>query len=211
MIQPAAGRLDEALLYLVTPIRPASRELDPFVCRVLEAGVDIIQLRDKGAEAGPLLRASEIVRRRTLEFGALFIVNDRVDVARAVGADGVHLGQGDLPVGEARSQFPAGLVGVSTHSREEVMRAEGDYLGVGPVHATPTKPGRPGVGLDLVRFAAAGAGAPFFAIGGITLENASEVIEAGATRICVLRALVDSPDPGRDAAAFKRLLERAPI
>ncbi len=202
-------RLSRALLYLVTPAAPSGR-LDEFLPRVLEAGVDMVQLREKNMEAGPLLDHCEVVRRRTTEFGALFIVNDRVDVALAAGADGVHLGQDDLPAGEARRQLgPVPLIGLSTHSPAQFMRAweaGADYAAVGPVFATPTKPGRPAVGLDLVAFSADRAPGPVFAIGGIDAENLSRVVEAGARRIAVVRALTESTNPGEVTRRLGRML-----
>lgn len=204
-------RLARSYLYLVTPAAPGGRDLDEFLPRVLEAGVDMVQLRQKDAEAGPLLRWCEIVRRRTTEFGALFLVNDRVDVAIAAGADGVHLGQDDLPVAEARRQMGAvPLIGLSTHSEQQfadALTAGADYAAVGPVYPTPTKPGRPAVGLDLVGFAADRTTLPLFVIGGIDVSNLDRVLEAGATRVSVVRALTESGDPasvaGRMSAALR--------
>jgi thiamine-phosphate pyrophosphorylase len=208
-------RLQRAFLYLVTPANPPAGALDELLPRVLEAGVDMVQLREKDLEAGPLLRHCETVRRRTAEFGALFFVNDRVDVAIAAAADGVHLGQEDLPLEEARRQLgPVPLLGLSTHSREQLVAGLGgpaDYLAVGPVHATPTKPGRPAVGLDLVSFAADRAGAlPVFAIGGLHGGNVRQVVEAGARRISVVRALTSADDPAEAAGALRRALLQAP-
>jgi thiamine-phosphate pyrophosphorylase len=227
VIALVSPRLQAARLYLVTPAAPAAGPLDDFLPRVLEAGVDVVQLREKDLEARPLLQAAGIVRRRTQEFGALFIVNDRVDLAIAAGADGVHLGQDDLPPGEARRQAgPGMLIGMSTHTPAEVTAAWGsgpalphsdladlDYIGVGPVHATPTKPGRPPVGLDLVRFAAhppePATPLPFFAIGGIDASTLPGVLAAGATRVCVLRALTESADPAASARRLRRMLGAA--
>lgn len=203
-------RLKMAFLYLVTPIEPKAGPLDEFLPRVLEAGVDVVQLREKVMEASPLLRFAEVARRFTQEFEALFVINDRVDVAIAAGADGVHLGQDDLPTEVARRQTGSSmLIGLSTHSEQQVlacMNSQADYIGVGPVHATPTKPGRAAVGYDLVRFASAKAPRPFYAIGGIDLENLPRVIEAGATRVSVQRALTEAEDPGAVARRMKRLL-----
>ena len=167
----------------------------------------MVQLRDKTAEARRLLDAAEVIRQVVAEKDALFIVNDRVDLAIAAGADGVHLGQDDIPVAEARRQVgPDMLIGLSTHTSEQVLAVppEVDYIGVGPVNATPTKEGREPVGLELVTFAAANATVPFFAIGGIDRYNAPEVVAAGASRISVLRAITDDPDP---ALAARLLLE----
>jgi thiamine-phosphate pyrophosphorylase len=209
-ISPARRRLEAAHLYLVTPATPAAGPLEDFLPRVLGGGVDIVQLREKEMEAGPLVKFAEVTRRRTSEFGALFIINDRVDVALAAGADGVHLGQDDLPDEEARRQIGfAALIGLSTHSEEQVLQAaasEADYIAVGPVHETPTKPGRQAVGYELVGFAAEKSPRPFFAIGGIDLSNLQEVIEAGARRVAVLRALTEADDPGEVARQIKSAL-----
>ena len=200
------GRLLAARLYLVTPGDPPAGPLDEFLPRVLEAGVDIVQLRDKHLDARPLLELAAVVRRRTREFGALFLVNDRVDLAIAAEADGVHVGQQDLSPAEARRQLgQEALVGLSTHAPGEILAAassEADYIAVGPVYATPTKPGRPAVGRELVRFAAEQAAQPFFAIGGVNVGNLAEVLAAGASRIAVVRALTEAEDPG---AAARRL------
>lgn len=204
------SRLSRTLLYLVTPARPAYGDLDRFLALVLEAGVDMVQLRDKQMEADELKPFGEIVRKRTSEHGALFIINDSVEAALACGADGVHLGQDDMPVGQARSLMGAeALIGLSTHSEAEVLRSGesgADYIGVGPVYETPTKAGRPAVGLGLVSYAAAETQTPFFAIGGIDLSNLRLVQEAGATRVSVLRALTDAGDPAAVAGRIKRSL-----
>lgn len=204
------SRLEAALLYLITPTRPAAGDLDRFLAAVLDAGVDMVQLREKHMQADELKLFCEIARKRTSESGALFIVNDSVDAAIACGADGVHLGQDDMPVDQARSRMGAGaLIGLSTHSEKEVLGSGEwgtDYIGVGPVYETPTKIGRPAVGLELVRFAAEWAQTPFFAIGGIDLTNLSKVFEAGATRVSVLRALTEAADPAAIARRMKRSL-----
>lgn len=206
----AHRRLQTARLYLVTPATPEAGPLHEFLPAVLEAGVDAVQLREKHMEAGPLLGFAAVVRRRTEEFGALFVVNDRVDVAIAAGADGVHLGQDDLSPGEARKQMgPDAVIGLSTHSEEQIAssgQTEADYIGVGPVHATPTKPGRPGVGYGLVRFAAGRSPRPFYAIGGIDLATLPAAIEAGARRVSVLRALTESGDPAAVAREMRKML-----
>jgi thiamine-phosphate pyrophosphorylase len=203
-------RLLAARLYLVTPGDPPAGPLDEFLPRVLEAGVDIVQLRDKHLEARPLLGLAAVVRRRTREFGALFFVNDRVDLAIAAEADGVHVGQQDLSPAEARRQMgPEALVGLSTHAPGEILAAassEADYLAVGPVYATPTKPGRPAVGRELVRFAAEHPAQPFFAIGGIDRGNLVEVLAAGASRVAVVRALTHAEDPGAAARWLSQTL-----
>lgn len=203
-------RLTRAFLYLVAPA-PFVDDGGETLRRVLEAGVDMVQLREKRPEAGPVLAAAARFRRAATETGSLFIVNDRVDVAIAAGADGVHLGQDDLPVAEARRQLgPQMLIGWSTHAPDEIAAVpEGvDYIGVGPVHVTPTKPGRPPVGLELVLTAARLATVPFFAIGGIGPSEVPAVLAAGATRICVLRAIAEAEDPPTAARHLRRLMGR---
>jgi thiamine-phosphate pyrophosphorylase len=201
------ARLAAARLYVVTGARG---DLAEFLDSVLGAGVDVIQLREKDAEAGDLLRWSETFRQAADRHGALFIVNDRPDVALATGADGVHLGQNDLPAGAARDLLGAeAVIGLSTHSPEQFDSAppEADYLCAGPVWETPTKPGRPPVGLDLVRHAAASEESrPWFAIGGIDAGNLSQVVEAGARRIVVVRAATEAPDPGDAARELRQLM-----
>jgi len=171
----------------------------------LAGGVDVVQLREKGAGEAVLRAAAAVFRRACDEHGALFILNDRPDLAAACGADGVHLGQDDLPVPRARALVGADLlIGLSTHAPAEVDGARGaDYIGVGPVHATPTKAGRPAVGLALVRHAAAHASVPWFAIGGIDADNVADVVAAGARRIAVVRAIAEACDPRAAAAALR--------
>ena len=198
----AGGRLAGARLYLCCGPRP--RE---WLARVCEAGVDVVQLRDKESEAGPLLKAAEAFRSAADATGALFIVNDRPDVAMAAGADGVHLGQDDLPLSAARTILGAGaVIGRSSHDAEQAGAAAGedcDYFCTGPVWATPTKQGRPAAGLEVVRAAAALAtDKPWFAIGGIDATTLPQVVDAGATRVVVVRAITEADDP---AAAARRL------
>lgn len=199
-------RLATSNLYLVTGAEPPAGSLDALLPAVLEAGVDVVQLREKEMEAGLLLGYCDVVRRHTRDFDALFIVNDRVDVALAAAADGVHLGQDDLPAADARRQLGRGLlIGLSTHSEAEIDAAgqvDVDYIGVGPVHATPTKPGRPAVGYELVEYASEEAKAPFFAIGGIDASNVAGVVAAGAPGISVARAITEAADP---VAVVRRL------
>ena len=178
-----------------------------FLDAIMDAGVDIVQLRDKDAEAGDLLGHARVFREAADRHGALFVVNDRPDVALAAGADGVHLGQNDLPPSVARDILgPDAIVGLSCHSAEQLDEASphADYVTAGPVHQTPTKPGRPGTGLAVVRHAAARIERPWFAIGGIDPSNVSEVAAAGATRIVVVRAVTEAADP---AEVVRRLFE----
>ena len=200
-------RLAASRLYVCTPIRPDLRE---FADAVLGAGVDLIQLRDKRAAAGPLLEAAAVLRDAADRHGALFAVNDRADIALAAGADVLHLGQDDLPLPWARRIVgDEVLLGRSTHDPGQAARAAAepwDYLVAGPVWATATKPGRPATGTALLRAVAdLDPPQPWFAIGGIDPTNLPQVTAAGATRIVVVRALTDAPDP---ATATRTLLRR---
>jgi thiamine-phosphate pyrophosphorylase len=202
------ARLAEARLYLCTPDRP---DLADFLEAVLAGGVDVVQLREKGIEAKRELALLEVVRDVAERHGALWSVNDRADVAHASGADVLHLGQDDLPVPSARRILsPHVVIGRSTHDEAQVSAAaveEGvDYFCVGPTWPTPTKPGRPAPGLELTRHAARTSGRPWFAIGGIDLDNLDQVLAAGATRVVVVRALTEATDPRAAAEAFKARL-----
>lgn len=201
--------LQQVRLYVITDALPRLQPIEAFLEASIQAGAGMIQLREKNLEDRALLqlarRCAHVCRAR----GALFIVNDRVDVALACEADGVHVGQDDLPVSEVRRLIgPQSLIGLSTHSPEQIddaQRSGADYFAVGPVHATPTKPGRPAAGLTLVEYAVASARLPFFAIGGLEPSNVGEVFAAGATRISVLRCVTRSPQPDQ---AVRTLLER---
>jgi thiamine-phosphate pyrophosphorylase len=206
------ARLQRAALYLVCPARPAGRALSDVLGPALAGGVDVVQLRDKAATDDELLAAAATARRLCDGTGALLILNDRPDLVAAAGADGCHVGQDDMGIAQARALAgPAALVGRSTHSPADIAAAAGaDYIGVGPVHATPTKPGRRAVGLELVRHAAAHAPVPFFAIGGIDAANVAAVRAAGATRIAVVRAIAAAEDPRAAAAALRSALAHGP-
>ena len=204
-------RLAAARVYLCTPIR---EDLGAFAEAVLGAGVDVVQLRDKDAEAVPLLEAAAELRQAADRHGALLAVNDRADVALAAGADVLHLGQGDLPMDWARQIVGADmLLGRSTHDLEQARRAiaEGwDYFAVGPVYPTATKPGRPTVGTALLQAVAALAPpVPWFAIGGVDRSNLTEVTSAGAGRVVVVRAITEASDPAAAAAELRRQLDAA--
>jgi thiamine-phosphate pyrophosphorylase len=207
-------RLRRARLYFVTDVRPGLEEL---LAAALAGGVDMVQLRDKAASDNELVGAAPVFRRLCDEHGALFWLNDRADLVAACGADGVHVGQDDMPVAEARRVAGSDvLVGLSTHSPAQLDAAlaagEADQLSVGPVWETPTKEGRPAAGLDVVRYAARVAGGhPWFAIGGIDLGNVREVISAGASRVVVVRAIRDADDPRAAAAALRAALEEAEV
>jgi len=221
------GRLAQAVLYLCTDARERQGDLEGFLDRALGAGVDIVQLRQKGLggsgldalEAGAELRYLETFRRACDKHGALLAVNDRADVAYAAGADVLHLGQDDLPAAAARQICgPDIVIGLSSHDEQQAAaaatRPEADYYCTGPVWPTPTKPGRPAPGLPLVRFAAGlgseqGGGRPWFAIGGIDLGNLGQVLDAGARRVVVVRAITEADDPGAAAAALAGRLRAA--
>lgn len=202
------ARLQQARLYLCVGVRD---DLEEFLDAVLGAGVDVVQLRDKHADAAVQLRAAEVFRATCDRHGALFIVNDRADLAVAAGADGVHVGQDDLPPEQARALVGSELlVGRSTHAASEVRAANTesvDYIGVGPVRATPTKPGRPGVGIDLVHVAAIESRHPFFVTGGMDRETIPEVLAAGARGVVVVRAITESADPAAVVRGLRAALD----
>jgi thiamine-phosphate pyrophosphorylase len=214
------ARLASARLYLCTDARERQGDLAAFLDVVLAAGVDIVQLRQKGLEAAEELRLLEVFRAACDAHGALLAVNDRADIAFAAGADVLHVGQGDLAPAVARHIVgPEPLIGLSTHSESEAAEAASDqiidYFCAGPVWPTPTKPGRPAPGLGLVSYAAGlAATKPWFAIGGIDDGNLGDVVEAGARRIVVVRALTGAADPGavalRLAARLAARLADAP-
>jgi thiamine-phosphate pyrophosphorylase len=209
-------RLAAARLYFVCDAGRAPEQLQVLLEAAVDGGADVVQLRDKDAPERSLLAAASLFRDAADAAGALFILNDRPDLVPACSADGVHVGQEDLGVAEARARAGAGaLVGLSTHrpaQLEAAEHAEGpdrpDYLSVGPVWETPTKEGRPAAGLDYVRHAAANATLPWFAIGSIDPDNVGEVIAAGARRVVVVRAIRDAGDPRAAAATLRGALDR---
>lgn len=212
-MNPRVSRLTEARLYLVCEARD-----DDFLEAALRGGVDIVQLRVKESPPAAIEPDARRFRRRCQDHRALFIVNDHPELAAEVDADGVHLGQDDTSPAEARQIVGRErLIGLSTHTRDQIDAAcevPVDYIGVGPVNETPTKPGRQAVGLDLVRYAAAHATLPFFAIGGISAANVEAVRDAGAPRVAVVRALTEAADPERAAGELRRRLtggQEAPI
>ncbi len=195
-------RLATARLYLVCPARPRA-----WLEAAVEGGVDLIQLRDKTLDDDGLVAAAREFRAA----GALFILNDRPDLVEACEADGVHVGQDDATPAQARAAVgPDRIVGRSTHAPAQALAAEADpdvdYLAVGPVHETPTKPGRPAAGLGYVEQAAKTIGKPWFAIGGLDKDNVHEVTARGATRIVVVRAITESEDPGAAARELREAL-----
>jgi thiamine-phosphate pyrophosphorylase len=188
-------RLRDARLYFVADRGGMERALDA----ALAGGADLFQLRDKDASDDELLAAADTARERCRAAGALFVLNDRPDLAVACGADGVHVGQDDTPIARARQIVGEEMiVGLSTHSMKQAQagcRSGADYIAVGPVHATPTKEGRPAIGVEPIRYAASHVDIPWFAIGGIDTKTVGEVARAGARRIVVVRALTDADDP----------------
>ena len=223
-------RLRTARLYFCCEARPGGEDPEPLLRAALNGGVDIVQLREKELPRREVELAALTFRRLCDTYSALFVVNDDPDLARACNADGVHVGQDDMPVEEIRKILgPDVIVGLSTHTKEQIAAAGGgsgqadqgprergvlrtratedadmrrsgtspsvDYISVGPIWETPTKAGRPAVGLDLIRHAAAHAPHPFFAIGGIDPSNAAQVVDAGAQRMCVVRAIRDAENP----------------
>ncbi|MCB7136693.1 thiamine phosphate synthase [Cellulosimicrobium marinum] len=212
----ARARLADAHLYLCTDAREERGDLEDFLHAALAGGVDVVQLRDKTLDVARELELQGVVARVAGEHGALWAVNDRADVAGLTGAPVVHMGQRDLPVGAVRSLLgPSPVVGRSTHSAEQAAEAEADadvdYFCVGPLWATPTKPGRAAVGLDLLRDVAATAPrTPWFAIGGIDHERLDAVLDTGATRIVVVRAITQAPDPERAARELRDRVLAAP-
>jgi thiamine-phosphate pyrophosphorylase len=202
----AKTSLAQARLYLVC------EDIDnDFLDAALRGGVDLVQLRMKEADDATIVAAARRWRPVCDAHGVPLILNDRPDLVVAAGADGVHVGQDDAAVAQARAAVGStGIVGLSTHSPEQIDAAAAldvDYIGVGPVHATPTKPGRAAVGTELVSYAAAHASVPFFAIGGINAVNLEAVLNAGATRVAVVRAITLAPDLERAAAGLKSALE----
>lgn len=203
-------RLRTARLYLCCGGLPRGEDPEALLRAALGGGVDIVQLREKELDRDVVERSARTFRRLCDTYSALFVVNDDPWLAKAVSADGVHLGQDDMPVEEAREIVgPDMIVGLSTHSKEQ-LAASGDlpvdYVSVGPIWETPTKEGRPGVGLELIEHAAAQAPHPFFAIGGIDASNAGQVVAAGTRRLCVVRAIRDADEPAAAAAALRGTL-----
>ncbi|GAA4029220.1 thiamine phosphate synthase [Arthrobacter methylotrophus] len=218
-----------ARLYLCTDARKQQGDFEQFVDAAFEGGVDIIQLRDKTIEAAEELELLEVLHSVAHRHGRLWAVNDRADVASLSGAPVFHIGQKDIPLRSARKLLhDPTVIGLSTHTPEQIDAAIAaspgrsglDYFCVGPVWATPTKPGRSAVGLDLVRYAAdavkradeetvGGVVLPWFAIGGIDLGNVEEVVRAGASRIVVVRAITEADDPTAAAQALLAALDAA--
>ncbi len=200
-------RLQWARLYFVCDARPHGREPELLLNAAMTGGVGLIELRDRENPRNAIERSGQTFRRLANTYGALFIVNDDPYLALELRADGVHVGQDDMDPAEARKIMgPDAIIGLSTHSREQIEAAATqpiDYISVGPIWETPTKEGRPATGLELIRAAADVATRPaadvatrpWFGIGGIDTENVGEVVSAGAERLCVVRAIRDATDP----------------
>ncbi len=222
------ARLAAARLYLVCPsvgdrAAMGGRELPDLLRAAVAGGVGVVQIREKQLPDDELAAVAHAARALCARLGALLVVNDRPLVAREVGADGVHVGQDDMPAAQVREIVgPEMLIGLSTHTPSEIDAVSADrvdetaahavdYIGVGPVHETPTKPGRPAVGVELVRHAAARSPVPFFAIGGLDESNLDEAIAAGARRAVVLRAIAGAEDPERAARGLRAMLDGRPL
>ena len=206
-------RLRTARLYFVCEAMPRGEEPEALLHAALNGGADIVQLREKELGREEIERSAQTFRRLCDTYSALFVVNDDPYLAQSCDADGVHVGQDDIAAAKAREILgPEAIVGLSTHSEQQLAASAEqpvDYVSVGPVWETPTKAGRPGVGLGLVEHAASNAPHPFFAIGGIDAANAAEVVAAGARRLGVVRAIRDAGDPAAVAAALRRALAPA--
>jgi thiamine-phosphate pyrophosphorylase len=207
-------KLAEARLYFVCDARARDRSLDTLLADALANGADMVQLRDKDLDDEELVEAARGFRAAADAGHALFLINDRPDLVEACEADGVHVGQEDIAPSDARVVLPTeALLGLSTHSREQIEDAQElgdeapDYISVGPIWETPTKQGRPGVGLELIDTAARIARLPWFAIGGIDPGNVGEVVAAGARRVVVVRAIRDAEDPAAAARGLRDAVE----
>jgi thiamine-phosphate pyrophosphorylase len=207
-------KLAEARLYLVCDAGPPGRSLDTLLAEALANGADMVQLRDKDLDDEELVEAARGFRAAADAAQGLFFINDRPDLVEACEADGVHVGQEDIAPSDARVVLPTdALLGLSTHSREQIEDAQElgdeapDYISVGPIWETPTKQGRPGVGLELIDTAARIARLPWFAIGGIDPGNVGEVVAAGARRVVVVRAIRDAEDPAAAARDLRDAVE----
>ncbi|MBW3557479.1 MAG: thiamine phosphate synthase [Actinobacteria bacterium] len=209
MAEPAL-RLAGRRLYLCTPDRP---DLERFLAACIRGGVDLVQLREKALDARPLLRRAAVAKAVCADAGVPFILNDRPDLALEAEADGVHVGQDDAPPSLARRLLGAGaIVGLSTHAATEFDASHQepvDYVSAGPVSPTPTKPGRPGTGLDYLTYAASSATRPFFVTGGVTPATLPAMLAAGARRFVVVRHLTEADDPEAGARELRRLIDAA--
>jgi thiamine-phosphate pyrophosphorylase len=206
-------RLQWARLYYVCDALPHGQDPEAMLNAAMSGGAGMVELRDREQPRAVIERSGRTYRRLANTYSALFIVNDDPYLALELSADGVHVGQDDVDPAEARRIMgPDAIIGLSTHSREQIEAAAGepvDYLSVGPIWETPTKEGRPATGLELIETAAEVARLPWFAIGGIDRGNVDEVVDAGAERLCVVRAIRDAVDPRAAAAALFNAVEPA--
>lgn len=204
------ANLEGRCLYLCTPDRD---DLARFISECIGGGVDVVQLRDKALDARQVVARARLAVEVCADHGVPFILNDRPDLALDVGADGVHVGQDDAPPSLARRILGSdAIVGLSTHAPDQMSASANepvDYISTGPVNATPTKPGRPGVGLEYLRHAVAHAAHPWFVTGGVTPDTIPEMVQAGARRFVVVRYLTHSPNPRGSATELVRAIEAA--
>lgn len=202
-------QVDEARLYAITP-DAAPDEIERLVAAWLRGGVDVVQLRTKSLPRGVLLQVARRLAAACRETGTLSIVNDHLDIALLSGADGVHLGETDLSVEAARrvagDRLIVGASASTPEAGERAERAGADYLGTGPAFATPIKAEKPAIGPEGVAAVQRRAGVPVFAIGGIERANVPELLQAGVTRICVIRALATASDPEGEARRLRQTL-----
>lgn len=205
-------RLADKNLYLVTSSDAFESEDDFLnaVASALDGGVRLIQLREKSHDAQKIIRLGKKIRELTSLYDAIFILNDRIDIAQILDADGVHLGQDDIDIKDARNMLgDKMIIGLSTHCPEQAQKAVAqgaDYIGVGPIFTTPTKPGRTAVTTDYAAWVSQNIDIPWYAIGGIDLENIQEVLDAGATRVAVVRAIINAKSPSGAAKEFLNIL-----
>ncbi len=201
---------DGGLIYLCTPIRP---DLEEFAASCIKGGVNIVQLREKNAEAKEVIEAAKALKRVCSDFAVPFILNDRIDLALEVEADGCHLGQDDAPISLARRILPkSSILGLSTHSPVELEKGnqtDADYLSVGPIVATPTKPGRPGTTIEYLQYAKKYSTKPFFVTGGVSPDSIENLVSAGARGFVVVRYLTESVDPEASAKSLRRAIDDA--
>lgn len=206
--EPSGGHLARRRFYLCTPDRP---DLPQFVDACIRGGVDIVQFRDKDADARTVLKRGALVRDVCRSHGVPFILNDRPDLALELAADGVHVGQDDCPPATARRILgPDAIIGLSTHSQDDMHAAERepiDYISVGPINPTPTKPGRPGVGLGYLRYAVDNAPVPYYVTGGVNPHSIADLLSSGATRFVAVRWLTEAESPLEAAQALRRAID----
>jgi thiamine-phosphate pyrophosphorylase len=207
-VLPPAARVAGRRLYLCSADRP---DLGAFLAACIQGGVDIVQLRDKHLDARAIVARGRLAARVCADHGVPFILNDRPDLALDVGADGVHVGQGDATPALARRILgPAGVVGLSTHAPSE-LDASGsepvDYVSAGPVEATPTKPGRPGTGTGYITYAVGRSTRPVFVTGGVTPDTVAPLAAAGARCFVVVRFLTESDNPRASARTLRDAIE----